>query len=309
MGHHDSSRFPQYDLSDKTYVMDPLYFKVPLNSNESVKIEEWELPHFYSPLHFHPEFQITYIKKSHGFLFVADQLYEFFPGNIFIIGPNIPHVFRNDDHYYQKREAHSVSAVSMFFTEKSFSQLFSMPEADEINKLLHKTVFGIKLVDNLEEKVAAKISDISKKKGFERILELLNILHLIANSHNFTMISLAQLPELKQKDETSKINTVYDYVLKNFSNAITLEQIAALVNMSSYSFCRFFKTRTNKTFIEFLNEIRIGMACKYLVDGKMNITEVAYATGYNSLSNFLLQFKKYTGVTPSSYQKKIEWED
>lgn len=289
--------------------MDPLYFKVPLNSNESVKIEEWELPHFYTPLHFHPEFQITYIRKSHGFLFVADKLYEFFPGDIFIIGPNIPHVFRNDDDYYRKTDRYSISAVSMFFTEKSFGQLFSVPEADEIKKLLDKSVFGIKLVDNLQEKVAVKIGKISGRKGFERILELLSILHIIAASRKFEMISLSRLPELKQKDETSKINTVYDYVLKNFSGPINLMNVASLVNMSTYSFCRFFKMRTNKTFIEFLNEIRIGMACKYLVDGKMNITEVAYSSGYNSLSNFLQQFKKLTGVTPSSYLKKVEWKE
>lgn len=290
-------------------MMDPLYFKVPLNSNESVKIEEWELPHFYTPLHFHPEFQITYIRKSHGFLFVADKLYEFFPGDIFIIGPNIPHVFRNDDDYYQKTKDYSISAVSMFFTEKSFGQLFSMPEADEIKKLLDKSVFGIKLVDNLQEKVAVKIGKILGRKGFERILELLSILNIIAGSRKFEMISLSSLPELKQKDETAKINTVYDYVLKNFSGTINLEKIASLVNMSPYSFCRFFKMRTNKTFIEFLNEIRIGMACKYLIDGKMNITDVAYSSGYNSLSNFLQQFKRLTGVTPSAYQKRVEWKE
>lgn len=290
--------------------MDPLYFKVPLGSNESIKIEEWDLPYFYTLLHFHPEFQITYIRKSHGFLFVADKLYEFFPGNVFLIGPNIPHVFRNDDGYYLESEGENgVSAVSMFFTEKSFGQLFSMPEADEIKKLLNTSVFGIKLEDCLEQEVAVKIDKIAKEKGFERVLDLLSVLHIVASSRNFEVISLSQIPELKQKDETSKINKVYDYVLKNFSNSISLEQVASLVNMSIYSFCRFFKTRTNKTFVEFLNEVRIGMACKYLLDGKMNVTEVAYSTGYSSLSNFLQQFKKHMGVTPSSYLKRVRGKE
>lgn len=290
--------------------MDPLYFKVPLNTNESIKVEEWDIPRFYSLLHFHPEFQITYIRKSHGFLFVAEKLYEFFPGNVFLIGPNIPHVFRNsDDNYPEEGASGGVNAVSMFFTEKSFGQLFSMPEADEIKKLLNKSVFGIKLADKLERKVAVKINKIVRGKGFGRILDLLSILHIVAGSRNFKMISLSQFPELKQKDETLKINRVYDYVLKNFSVSIHLNTVASLVNMSTYSFCRFFKTRTNKTFVEFLNEIRIGMACKYLLDGKMNVTEVAYACGYNSLSNFLQQFKKLTGITPSAYLKRVEGKE
>ena len=119
------------------------------------------------------------------------------------------------------------------------------------------------------------------------------------------MISLLQTPTLKQKDECSKINTVYEYVLKNYHNPIHLNEISALVNMSHYSFCKFFKQRTTKTFVQFLTEVRIGMACKHLVEGKMNITEIAYQSGFSNLSNFIRQFKKLIGSTPSEYQKKI----
>lgn len=285
--------------------MDSLYFKVALHQQESLKIEEWELPHFYSLLHFHPEYQLTIIRKSNGFLFVADKMYRFSPGDIFIIGPNIPHVFQNDDPYHDN-SVPKVDAVSIFFTEKSFGEgLFSIPEAGRIKELLHKSIYGIKLSCSHHGKLRLILNNIGQKKGFDRILDLLKVLNELSLSKELEMISLLQTPTLKQKDECSKINTVYEYVLKNYHNPIHLNEISALVNMSHYSFCKFFKQRTTKTFVQFLTEVRIGMACKYLVEGKMNITEIAYQSGFSNLSNFIRQFKKLIGSTPSEYQKKL----
>ncbi len=183
--------------------------------------------------------------------------------------------------------------------------MLSLPEAAKIKELFQKSVFGVKLSGSTQEGIGKILANIGKKKDFEKILDLLRVLNELSLSWELEMISLLHTPVLKQKDECAKINTVYEYVLKNYHNPIKLSEVSALVNMSHYAFCKFFKLRTTKTFVQFLNEVRIGMACKYLVEGKMNITDIAYQSGFSNLSHFIRQFKKLIGSTPSEYQKKL----
>lgn len=288
--------------------MDSLYFKVTLHDYESVKIEEWKLPHFYSLVHFHPEYQITYIKESKGFLYIGNHIYEFVPGDIFIIGPNIAHVFRNEDEYYGKNNEGKVDAVSVFFTYDSLaSGFFDIPEAGAIKELLRKSVYGTKVPagNDTDGKIGRTLDMLLESKGFEKILTLLTALHEISLSPVVEVMSLLQAPEIHAKDDSSRINAVYEYVLRNYQESISLDDISRHVNMSVYSFCRFFKTRTKKTFVQFVNEIRIGMACKLLMEGQMSITDIAYSVGFGNISNFIRQFKKINGVIPSEYQRKI----
>lgn len=284
--------------------MNFLYFKISLYEHESIKIEHSEFINFYPRVHFHPEYQLTYIQQGCGFLFVGDKISEFSSGDIFIIGPNIPHVFRCNDIIYNQENR--IKTTSIFFTEKSFGEgLLNIPESAEIKDLLNRSEYGIKLSNNQSEEIGSILNKIIQKKGFERILDLLNILNKISKTEKTEMISLLQIPILKQKDDGSKINKVYEYVMQNYGSPIHLKEIASLVNMSHFAFCRFFKQRTNKTFIQFLNEVRIGMACKLLVEEKISISDIAYNTGFANQSNFIRQFKKLNGNTPSEYLRKI----
>lgn len=288
--------------------MDSLYFKVTLHDHESVKIEDWKLPRFYSLVHFHPEYQLTYIKGSRGFLYLGNRIYEFKPGDIFIIGPNIPHVFRNEDDYCGAQTEEVVDAVSVFFTADSLGAgFFDIPEAKKIKELLARSVYGTKIsaANDPGRTIGAKVDGIIGIEGFGKILRLLDALHEMSISHVAEVMSLLQAPEIHVKDDSSRINAVYEYVLKNYTEPIPLDAIADYVHMSSYAFCKFFKTRTKKTFVQFVNEIRIGMACKLLVEGQMSVTDIAYSVGFGNISHFIRQFKRVNGSTPSDYAKKI----
>lgn len=290
-------------------MMESVYFKIVLKENESVKVALFEKPHFHSSIHFHPEYQLTMVLESTGSLLVQDKMCDFSPGDIFLIGPNIPHLFRNEDSFYtkSKQKEKNVRSIEIYFTEEAFGSTFlNIPEAIWIKDLLEKSVFGIKIPRNTSTHLTDLMNTIILQKDFDKILGLLKILHEISKNKDIETISLLPAPLVPQRNEGSKIHRVYEYVMKHYYNPISLKDVAEHINMSHYAFCRFFKQRTGKTFVQVLNEIRIGFACKHLVEGKLQISDIAYQTGFGNLSNFIRQFKKINGETPSNYQKRIK---
>lgn len=288
--------------------MESVYFKIVLKENESVRVDLFEKSHFHSSIHFHPEYQLSMILESRGSLLVQDKMCDFSVGDIFLIGPNVPHLFRNEDSFYTKGKQHKNKAksIEVYFTEEAFGSSFlNIPEAIWIKDLLKKSVFGIKISHNTSTYLTSLMNKIVQQKDFDKILGLLKILNEISKNRDIKTISLLPAPSVKGKDETSKIHRVYEYIMKYYCNPISLRDVAEYSNMSHYAFCRFFKQRTGKTFVQVLNEIRIGFACKHLVEGKLPISDIAYQTGFGNLSNFIRQFKKINGETPSNYQKKI----
>jgi AraC-like DNA-binding protein len=105
--------------------------------------------------------------------------------------------------------------------------------------------------------------------------------------------------------DSERLNTVFDFVMRNFKEKISLDDVASLVNMSDSAFCRYFYKRTQKTFFEFLNETRIGYSCRLLLDGKKNVSEIAYESGFNNISHFNRQFLHIKGATPTAYKKEV----
>lgn len=288
--------------------MESVYFKIVLKENESVRVDLFEKPHFHSFIHFHPEYQLIMILESSGSLLVQNKMCDFTVGDIFLIGPNVPHLFRNQDNFYTKGKQHKNKAksIEVYFTEEAFGSTFlNIPEAIWIKDLLKKSVFGIKISHNTSTYLTSLMNKLVQLKDFDKILGLLKILNEISKNKDIETISLLPPPSVNRKDETSKIHRIYEYVMKHYCDPISLRDVAEYSNMSHYAFCRFFKQRTGKTFVQVLTEIRIGFACKLLIEGKLPISDIAYRTGFGNLSNFIRQFKKINGETPSNYQKKI----
>ncbi len=129
-------------------------------------------------------------------------------------------------------------------------------------------------------------------------------MHLISNSTDYKLLANEGYANLLKETETDRMNKVHAYVMKNFREKITLDDVAAIANMSATSFSRYFKMHANKTFSDFLTEIRIGYACKLLVEKKMSISETCYESGFNTLSNFNRQFKEVTHHSPLAYRQK-----
>ncbi|XOV92432.1 MAG: AraC family transcriptional regulator [Bacteroidota bacterium] len=289
--------------------MHPQHFKVPRQTDETVRVEQWNLDYFYDPIHYHEEFQLTYVIEGQGTLFVREINKDFQSGDILLFGKNLPHVLRcSDNHYLGNPDVHA-RAVSIFFSQDTMLQAIeSIPEARAIQRLLEYAMFGIKIPQQHAGLICRKMEVIAESEGFERILTLMNILDAISNNENLELISSASIPVHTVRKQLPKIEKVFDYVRSNFKNKITLEEIAEVINMTPTGFCRFFKQKTLKTFSRFLIEVRIGNACKMLIEGDYNTSECCFASGYNNISNFHRHFRSVTKMSPKEYRLKFRNE-
>lgn len=283
--------------------MQPLHFKVPRQMEETIRVESWDLNHFFDLIHFHEEFQITLILEGEGLLYVADGVMPFKMGEIFLLGKNLPHVLKSNRFYQNLPEQHT-RAISVFFNQDIIKNaLKDIPEAYAIQRLIDFSVYGIKVSKSNTSSIIKKLIKLTKKNSLEKFLLLLKILGCVSKDNELKFLSSSGLPIHTVLENIPKINMVFEYVRRNFSERIELKQIAEMVNMSPTAFCRFFKFKTQKTFSRFLIEIRIGNACRLLFQDNCNTSECCYSCGYNNLSNFHKHFKSVTGMTPLEYRK------
>ena len=283
---------------------DPVYFKVPRLAEETVKAEMWDLQYFYDPIHYHEECQITLILESDGILFIGDRLTKFNRGEMFIIGPNTPHVFRHETAYYQGKTERHAKAISIFFNSESILNIINdLPESSSLNKFMETARYGFKLDRSQTAAIKNHIQKVLNTSGMDRVIELLTILHKISNQKDIEIL-MTKTHMILEPEDGQKLDKVFTYLMDRYQQKITLEDVAGLINVTPSAFCRYFKHRTQKTFSSFLIEVRIGKACKMLLEG-LNVAEACYSSGYNNISNFHRHFKRITGLTPNEYKNVI----
>lgn len=181
---------------------------------------------------------------------------------------------------------------------------FMVKEFAHIKGLISRASRGLKFTGNTKDLIAARLENIRKLKGAASILALLEILDILARSEDFTYLNPAHYVLRAHEKSSQEINKVYNYTIENFRKNISLPEAAALTNHSVAAFCRFFKTRTRKSYFQYLIEIRIAYACEQLMEGNMDVTRVCFASGFNNLSNFHKQFKKFMKETPGGYKAR-----
>lgn len=260
-------------------------------------------PHFLKVWHFHPELELVYIKKSNGTKFIGDSIEKFEAGEVVLIGENLPHMWLNNDEYFEKSSKLIAEAVGIHF-EKAFlgPEFFNIPEMNHISKLFKRSSLGIKF-NNISDEIIEKFNQIVNLDGFEKTMELIYLLSYLANHEDYKILSSGgYMDSFKHIDNENMVKT-YEYVYKNFTNAIYLKDVADVINMNPASFSRFFKRVNRIPFSRFLNNVRIGYACKLMIESKIDITSICFESGFNNISNFNRQFKKIKGMSPSKYIK------
>ncbi len=276
--------------------------KVPTSVHASFAIQEFRLPHFYIPWHFHPELELVLVLKSEGRRFIGDSFKNFCPGDLVLLGSNIPHWYRNDAAYYEDNSQLEAASIVIQFNENFLGDTFlSIPEALAIKKLLHKAQMGLEIHGQTREQVTHMMQEILHLSGMDKLLDFLSILNILSTSEEYDTLSNQGSVGINAEDSV-RINTIYEYVMKNFKNPISIGEVSKLVYMCPATFCRYFKKRTRKTFIYFVNEIRIGQACKLLIEKDLSIAEIGFASGYNNISYFNRQFKTIKKLTPQAFK-------
>jgi AraC-like DNA-binding protein len=276
--------------------------KVEANINHSFHINHINVDFFPSLRHFHPEVEILLVVQGTGTRYVGDSVEPFAPGDLVMIGPNVSHEWCSD----KPAGNSSAEAIYILFnTEIMGNEFWNLPESRIILKIIQKAGRGIKLTGRTRDEVASLMKRIDTSYGFTRIILLMSILEMIAFNGEYQYLATPVVQNTIDERDGERLNKVYRYVLDNCQQDISLGRAASLANLSKPAFCRYFKKRANKTFVRFLNEIRIGRACRFLVNENYSIAEICYSCGYNNISYFIRQFHAVTGFTPLGYRKKF----
>jgi AraC-like DNA-binding protein len=272
-------------------------------------VVERNVPYFSTPFHFHPECELVYILEGTGKRIVGDNVAPFSAGEIIFLGPNVPHVWYSDKSYYARNSPLTSRAIVLYFNKDIFGQNFyELNETQVLKKLFHKAERGLQVTGDASIRLGKLMEQMTKKKNLDRITTLLQILQLLASTRDFQQLASIGYQHSYASKDNHKIDEVFRYVSQHFARQITLEEIASFCNLTPQSFCRFFKKRTQKTFIDFVNEVRISHATKLMAEKEdLSISEIAYGCGFNNISYFIKAFKSNTGVTPKQYRNKIEF--
>lgn len=286
--------------------MIPLYQELPFTSNSYINFYKEDLPHFIVPWHYHPEIEIMYILEGTGTRFVGDHIGRYQEGDVCMVGPKLPHEWRNDDEFFTQGAGLKASCLCLFFLKDIFeANLIRLPEMSNIRQLIERSRRGIKFVGKSRDAIGSFIQRSVNDTGASRIINFISLLEMMATTDEYELLASIGFTESVNSSDFERFDKVYQYMMKNFMKPIKLEEVVSLVGLTPNAFCRYFRGRTKKTFIQYLNDIRIGHAKKLLIEGRMKISTLSMESGFNNLSNFIEQFKRSTQMSPSEYQKKF----
>jgi len=281
--------------------------KITSYQNSSVSVISREESFFQSPFHSHPELELVYVKESYGRRIVGNSVEQFVPGDMVFLGSDIPHVWLNDEIYYQGISTLKAKAIVVYFNKEIFgSAFYELKETQKISSFFNQAVRGAVISGKTNQVIAKKLEKLVQKKDFEMIVGLFKILALLSESSDIAFINNEFYIPANEKYKKDRLSAVFEYLNKNYREEISLIKIAEIANLTPTSFCRMFKFKTKKSFVEYLNEIRVSNACKLLIETDLGISEIAFKCGYKTASNFNQLFKKLTGTTPKEYRKLAE---
>lgn len=282
--------------------MKPVFEKVPKRQWESFHCEVIRGPNYGTRWHFHPEHQLTLAIKSQGYRIVGDNLAPLRDGDLVLVGSNLPHVWHQDES--RGSDNHAVQAIVIRFEEGFLGREFlDKPEMDGVTRLLHRARRGLLVTGRTRDIAARRIEALAKTQGLARLVALLAILDALARSKELKpLASAGYAPVLKHEDQ-DRMERVCDFIHSHLTGNIERDQLARIAHLSAGAFSRFFKSRTGKTVPEYVNELRVGRACRMLAEEKLNITDIALDCGFRNLANFNRRFREIVKMTPSGYRQ------
>lgn len=284
--------------------MKPHLLKVPTEPSHSFSLRQERVPNINNRWHYHAEVELIQFHRGTGTQFVGDNIKRFGPGDIVLVGTNLPHYWRYDEDCFRGQSPDGPYATVVHFLENFWGDRFlNLPENKPLKTVLEKARSGLLLTGTLTAYVAELMEKLRHVDGPLRIMTLIDCLLAIAQSNELTVLSSIGFQYDLSESENERVNAIYEYTLSHFSQRITLEKIASVAGLVPNSFCRYFKSRTGKTYSQFLTEIRVGAACKLLIEDWIGIKQICFESGFNNASCFHQRFKDITGKSPQHYQR------
>lgn len=261
---------------------------------------------FFPALHFHPECEIMLVLRGTGIRFVGDSMERFQPGDLVFYGREVPHFYQNDHGFYQQESDSAAQALVVYFKEDFLGREFwELPNNVQLKRLFTNSSRGVRFTGRCRAQLEEQIRLLDDQKdSLAKTIDLLRILQVMANARDCKSLSSRGFILPVDQDECKRMNDVYQYIIHHYIRNPSLEEVSAIAHMSPSAFCRYFKQHSNKTYTQFLNEIKIGNACKLLIDNKLPISQICFEVGFNNFTHFNGQFRRILGMTPSQYQRQ-----
>lgn len=280
--------------------------KSPIPMSRIFVAKELKEKHFDATWHAHNEYQIFIVLKGKGTRFIGNTVQSFSEGDLTFLGPGMPHLWRSDSIYFDKRSRLLTHGLVIYFRGDFIGDLIEKEEMQQVRSLLMKAKQGIEYRGQAVVQLGTMIAQIIAAHSTASLIQLLQLLEKMAQTKAYRLLHNADYIYKLKESETRRINLVYNYAAQHFHTRITLRKAALLLNMTPTSFSRYFRMKTSKSFSDFISELRIRHACKLLCeDEDKTVGEVSYACGFNTLSNFNRQFKLHMKMTPKMYREKF----
>ncbi len=284
--------------------MKAIPFKVPKLEQKAIRVQHDVFPHFYDKMHYHKELQITTIIRGNGILHGGNAISQFQAGDVFLIGENIPHLFKSSPEYFTIHSP-GIESISLFFDLNSLGKgFFDVQEMRELKTILTEAQRVIKVEDDQLKNIHTLTLKFKQHKRVDIIIQFLKLLQAI----NLCRYKILNAP-LYQFNPSSKsgerLNQIITYTYGHLHRPISIDEISKISNLSKSQFSRYFKSETGKSYIEFLNELRIESSCTLLKEEKLTIANICYQVGFQNLSNFNRKFREIKRCTPSQYRERI----
>jgi len=283
--------------------MEIIYEKIFVSHNYSFITRRLQMAQNSHKIHSHRNFELNYVISGSGKRIVGNSISGYSKGDLVLLGPNIPHCWS----ILETGEDVVPECIVTHFNENIISSdFFNIPELEQIVPLLKSAGNGLWFKGKKTEKVGQALKKMVNLTGLERYIELLKVFNLLLKIEDREILALpSSLPHSFNTDH-DQINKIYEYVFKNIQTGINLKDASALVFKEPGSFCRYFKKKTNQTFMDYVKNVRIGIAAKLLAETDKQITQICYECGYNNLANFNHYFRMIMNRTPSEYRKDFK---
>jgi len=310
--------------------MKPIFEKLTQFPDEGFTLKEIRGPECDCPWHFHAEFELILVLQSRGYRIIGDKVTSLEPGDLVLIGGNLPHVYQPHDPVLSVEDEEKGAATScakhpkgrsgkrclsplppqahcilIQFEDRCWSGLLQLPALAGVRGLLRRAALGLQVTGRTRDAVAAVMTRMPGLRGVQRITTLLTILDSLARSRSCRPIASPGFAGVHDPFDEQRVNRVCQFINDQLHRPIRLAEAARLVHLSEGAFSRFFRAHLGKTFPALVNELRIGRACRLLAETQRSVTEVALACGYTNLSNFTRQFLRLKKVTPRRFRERV----
>ena len=274
----------------------------PLTQNDCFTLFSRVKKEFSFPLHYHEEFELNFIMHAKGAKrIVGDSIEVIDDMELVLIGPNLYHSW-----FTHQCKNETIQEITIQWHKDLFDDKFlCRNQLNFIRSMFERSTRGISFSIDTIRQLRPRLLTLNEKNGFDSVLELMSILHDLSVSRNMRTLSDAAFNNEQFSYNSRRIEKAFQHMYDNFDRSVSLSEVAKLVNMTDVSFSRFIKKRTGNTFIDSLNEIRLGHASKKLIETTHSISEISYHCGFNNISNFNRIFKKKKGCTPKAFRESF----